>query len=54
MKLYAQCLGYKGIICMKWIGTSWKMNNDIIQTKRYIDTLIKYKKYLKKKTVNFL
>jgi hypothetical protein len=39
---------------MKWIGTSWKMNNDIIQTHRYIDTLLKKKKYLKKKILIFL
>jgi hypothetical protein len=38
---------------MKWVGTSWKMNNDIIKTQKYIDTLLKNKKFLKKKTVNF-
>ena len=38
---------------MKWIGTSWKMNNDIIKTQLYIDTLLKNKKYLKKKNFNF-
>jgi len=39
---------------MKWIGTSWKMNNDLSKTKKYIDILIKNKKILKKKIVNFL
>jgi len=39
---------------MKWIGTSWKMNNDIIKTQLYIDTLLKNKKYLKKKILIFL
>ena len=34
---------------MKWIGTSWKMNNDIKQTQQYINTLVKNKKYIKKK-----
>ena len=39
---------------MKWIGTSWKMNNNIVQTHRYIDTLVRNKKYLKKKILIFL
>ena len=39
---------------MKWIGTSWKMNNDLSKTKKYIDILIKNKKILKKKIVIFL
>ena len=39
---------------MKWIGTSWKMNNDIRQTQQYINTLVKNKRYLKKKSLNFL
>ena len=38
---------------MKWIGTSWKMNNDIRQTQQYINTLVKNKKYLKKKKFKF-
>ena len=37
---------------MKWIGTSWKMNNNIIQTHRYIDTLLRNKKYLKYSNYN--
>jgi len=39
---------------MKWIGTSWKMNNDISKTQQYIDMLLKNKKYLKKKNLIFL
>jgi len=34
---------------MKLIGTSWKMNNDIPKTKKYINTLLRNKKILKKK-----
>ena len=39
---------------MKWIGTSWKMNNDIQDTIKYIKILIKNKKILKKKKLIFL
>ena len=36
---------------MKLIGTSWKMNNNIPQTEKYINTLLKNKKVLKKKII---
>tara|TARA_B100002052_G_C15816727_1_gene568581 strand:+ start:269 stop:385 length:117 start_codon:yes stop_codon:yes gene_type:complete len=36
---------------MKLIGTSWKMNNDIPKTEKYIKTLLKNKKILKKKII---
>ena len=39
---------------MKLIGTSWKMNNDIPKTEKYIKTLLKNKKILKKKNNFFI
>ena len=36
---------------MKIIGTSWKMNNDIPETLKYINFLLKNKKILKKKII---
>ena len=39
---------------MIWVGTSWKMHNDIFETKKYIHTLIKNKNFFKKKKLIFL
>ena len=36
---------------MKFIGTSWKINNDIPDTLKYINILLKNKNILKKKII---
>ena len=38
---------------MLWVGTSWKMNHNLPETKKYLSTLIKNSKYLTNPKINF-
>ena len=38
---------------MLWVGTSWKMNHNLPETKKYLNILIKNSKYLANPKINF-
>ena len=38
---------------MLWVGTSWKMNHNLPETKKYLNILIKNSKYLTNPKINF-
>ena len=37
---------------MLWVGTSWKMNHNLPETKKYLNILIKNSKYLTNPKIN--